>query len=113
MGGSLMRFAPIAIFYHASSTETILDVARKSSYTTHPGIIAAEACAFLGYLIASAINLPVGEPSDVQSWLVTTSDEYYLKSGISEKSGWGYDQIKALVKAQPESDKERCWAWRE
>ena len=43
--GSLMRLAPIAIFYARHGDELLMERARDSSYTTHPGPIAAEACA--------------------------------------------------------------------
>jgi ADP-ribosylglycohydrolase len=33
-------------------------VARESSYTTHPGELAAEACAFLAFAVARAIRNP-------------------------------------------------------
>ena len=47
----------MAIFFHAApSDEQLLDFARKSSYTTHPGIIAAEACSLLAFLIVRALK---------------------------------------------------------
>merc|ERR1719171_1532027 len=56
--GSLMRFAPIALF--GCGTPMLGEMARKSSYTTHPGIIAAEACAFHAYIIEQALREPLG-----------------------------------------------------
>jgi len=110
--GSLMRFAPIALMYHSADLEEVYDIARKSSYTTHPGIIAAEACSLLAHLIVRALQLPEG-PVDVKDFLEQTTTEYYHRSGLSKKSGWGYDQMKELVLGQPALATERCWAWRE
>jgi ADP-ribosylglycohydrolase len=54
--GSLMRFAPIAIFCHGSTLEQLYEMARQSSYTTHPGMMAAEACSLLAHLIYRALH---------------------------------------------------------
>jgi len=110
--GSLMRFTSIAIFHHAAPVEELLHVARMSSYTTHPGIIAAEACAFLAFLIVKGLKLPPGEPQNVQDFLDEAAAEYLRISGISEKSGWGYDQMKWLVTSNPVNTTERCWNWK-
>ena len=53
--GSLMRLAPIPIFF-STSHEAAVKHAQRSSLTTHPGPIAAEACGFLSFLIQSAIT---------------------------------------------------------
>ena len=55
--GSLMRLAPVAICF-SCDVAAAMNVARQSSLATHPGTIAAEACAFLAYLIATAIHDP-------------------------------------------------------
>jgi len=110
--GSLMRFAPIAVFMHAAPMEEVLDVSRRSSYTTHPGIIAAEACSFLGHLIASALRLPEGEPANVKTFLEEAAADYLKVSGLEGKSGWGFDQMNWLVKSQPVNDTEKCWDWK-
>jgi len=34
-------------------------------------------------------------------------------SGLDQKSGWGYKEMKWLVNGKPERATERCWAWRE
>lgn len=53
--GSLMRLAPIPIYFYKD-----IQIARKysfeSSFTTHPGYIAGEACSFMAYIIVSAIQ---------------------------------------------------------
>jgi len=110
--GSLMRFAPIAVFTHAASVQEVLDMSRSSSYTTHPGIIAAQACSFLGHLIVSALRLPEGAPADVKAFLEQAANEYLKVSGLEGKSGPGYDQMKWLVTSTPVKATEKCWDWR-
>ena len=48
--------APIALAFHAQPVEHALAAAAMSSYTTHPGPLAAECCAFVSYLIIRAIH---------------------------------------------------------
>eukprot|EP00292_Cryptomonas_paramecium_P011830 CAMPEP_0113693804 /NCGR_PEP_ID=MMETSP0038_2-20120614/19887_1 /TAXON_ID=2898 /ORGANISM="Cryptomonas paramecium" /LENGTH=298 /DNA_ID=CAMNT_0000615955 /DNA_START=35 /DNA_END=928 /DNA_ORIENTATION=+ /assembly_acc=CAM_ASM_000170 len=52
--GSLMRLGPIAVRYHHDLPEC-MERARASSRTTHPGRLAADACAFLAFLLARAL----------------------------------------------------------
>merc|ERR1719382_1178960 len=110
--GSLMRFAPIALYLHSASWDDVYYYARMSSYTTHPGIIAAEACSFLAHLIVSALRLPPGQPTDVRAFLDQAAQHYLDESGLHAKSGWGYDQMKWLVTSSPRNMTERCWNWR-
>jgi ADP-ribosyl-[dinitrogen reductase] hydrolase len=109
--GSLMRFAPIPVFFHGVPIADVCDYGRLSSYTTHPGIIAAEACAFLAYLISSALKRPSG-PVDAKAFLNTAAEEYLVTSGLQSKSGWGYDEMKWLVTSKPARDTEKCWNWK-
>jgi len=110
--GSLMRFAPVALFLHAANVDIVHNVARQSSYTTHPGIIAAEACSLLAHLIVAALRLPPGEPTCVRRFLDETTEDYLRTSGLAKRSGWGYDQIKWLVTSKPVNMTERCWNWK-
>jgi ADP-ribosylglycohydrolase len=116
--GSLMRFTPISLYLHEADVKNEADMAevykysRLSSYTTHPGIIAAEACSLLGHLIIAALNRPSG-PVDPKSFLEEETVAYMKMSGLDKKSGWGYDEMKWLVTGKPERPTERCWAWRE
>lgn len=109
--GSLMRLSPIPIFYHDRTLAEICHFARASSLTTHPGIIAAEACAFLAHLIASALNRPTG-PVDPKAFLDAAAEEYLTTSGLQEKSGRAYCQMKWLVTSNPPRDTEKCWIWK-
>lgn len=104
--GSLMRLAPIAIFY-SGDLEQCMYYARESSYTTHPGHIAAECCALLAFLIAQAINdpaLPVADMEDFSArrWLEMQIDEY-LRTVLGERTGDGVDQVRQLLQSnEPE-----------
>ena len=78
--GSLMRLAPIPIFFSRDVDEA-MRCAKLSSLTTHPGPIAAEACAFLAFAIATAIHdprLPLrGAPTFTAAmWLDEIADAY-------------------------------------
>lgn len=108
--GSLMRLTPIPLFMHGASFTEVHNAARMSSYTTHPGIIAAEACSFLAHLIVRAVNWE-GEP-DPKQFLEEVTAEYLDVSGLRDRSGWGYDQMKWLVTSSPVHDTEMCWNWK-
>eukprot|EP01047_Picozoa_sp_COSAG01_P005490 COSAG01_NODE_188_length_22632_cov_15.284915_17_plen_146_part_00 len=74
-----MRLAPVPIFFAAAAAdgggaaaevaevvaalEPCCRYARESSYTTHPGEIAAECCALLAFLVARAIHDPQLPPA--------------------------------------------------
>ena len=104
--GSLMRLAPIAIFY-SSDVEQCMHHARESSYTTHPGHIAAECCALLSFLIAKAIHdpaLPISTDGalSARGWLETQAEEF-LHTVLAERSGDGVDQVRQLLQSsEPE-----------
>jgi ADP-ribosylglycohydrolase len=106
-----MRFAPVALFYHQAPMNLLYEYSRQSSYTTHPGIIAAEACSLLAHLIVRAVNRPPGA-LNVKQFLDHETEEYYRMSGLSQKSGWGYDQMKWLVTSKPVHETEACWNWK-
>lgn len=111
--GSLMRYTPIAIYHHdAKKMLEVYECSRAASYTTHPGIIAAEACSLLGHLIVAAVNLPEG-PVDPKKFLVDECARYMDMSGLAGKSGWGFDEMKWLVNGNPERATERCWRWKD
>lgn len=110
--GSLMRYTPVALFLHSTSMQEVYDVSRMSSYTTHPGIIAAEACTLLGHLVVRALQLPDRGVTDVKKFLEDATQEYLEMSGLKDKSGWGYDQMKEVVTSSPKQMAERCWNWK-
>jgi ADP-ribosyl-[dinitrogen reductase] hydrolase len=109
--GSLMRFTPIALFFHSVPLPFLYEFCRQSSYTTHPGIVAAEACSLLGHLIYKALRRPSG-PVDAKQFLEESTAEYLRTSGLESKSGWGFNEMKWLATGKPERKTERCWEWR-
>jgi len=109
--GSIMRLTPVPLFFHAVPDHEMYEVARQSSFTTHAGPAAAEACAFQAHLIRRALERPQG-PVDAKAFLEAASAEYLKTSGLQEKTGWPYDHIKWLVTGNPPRKEERCWQWR-
>ncbi len=53
--GSIMRLAPVPLFYAADPLEAI-EKSADSSRTTHGALTAVDACRYLGALIAGAVN---------------------------------------------------------
>jgi len=109
--GSLMRLAPIPIFLHAASFEELCRTARDSSFTTHPGFVAAEACALLAHLVRQAITRGP-DPVNVKDFLDLETQDFYAKA-LSDKEGPGFDEMKWLVTSSPVRDTERCWNWKD
>ena len=50
-----MRLSPVPVRFFHDAGGAARAAAKESSYATHPGPIAACACEFFSYLIASAI----------------------------------------------------------
>lgn len=63
--GSLMRLAPLPVFY-AHDREQAMAKAYAQSKTTHQGDEAAECCRLLAHLIVCAINCPDASPAEVK-----------------------------------------------
>jgi ADP-ribosyl-[dinitrogen reductase] hydrolase len=102
--GSLMRLAAVPIFF---SKDPIIaaNMGAEQSYTTHPGKLAADACAFMSYFIASAINrtdeTPIKEFIDTTIFAFLTIFEPHFSS----------DCIDLLQSVAP-TEKEACWNWK-
>jgi ADP-ribosyl-[dinitrogen reductase] hydrolase len=52
--GSLMRLAPVALFYYPSQSD-VVEFSMQSSFTTHAAPEAVECCALLGLALAGAL----------------------------------------------------------
>jgi ADP-ribosyl-[dinitrogen reductase] hydrolase len=70
--GTIMRLAPVPVFFFRDPTEAA-KASAKSSFATHPGPIAAAACAFQGYLIARAIGRHAEASNDAAVFFGTRS----------------------------------------
>ncbi|OGD57277.1 ADP-ribosylglycohydrolase [Candidatus Bathyarchaeota archaeon RBG_13_52_12] len=53
--GSLMRLAPVPLFYHTHPREAV-EYSGLSSKTTHGALVAVDSCRYLGGLIIGALN---------------------------------------------------------
>uniref|UniRef100_A0A7S0AEC3 ADP-ribosylglycohydrolase n=1 Tax=Pyrodinium bahamense TaxID=73915 RepID=A0A7S0AEC3_9DINO len=106
--GSLMRLAPVPVFL-SRDAQAAARCSAQSSFSTHPGRVAAAAAAFFGFTIARAIT------RDKDS--VVASD--FLDSVVKEFTMLGFpgaegcEEVSRLLKsAEPEGSPEECWNWR-
>jgi ADP-ribosyl-[dinitrogen reductase] hydrolase len=66
--GSIMRLAPVPLFY-GPDIEAAVDYSGRSSESTHPAARPVDACRYLGALIASAVSgVPKEELVDDDFW---------------------------------------------
>jgi len=115
--GSLMRLTPIPIFFHKYSLEAASKISSESSYTTHPGPIAAEVCGFMGYVIAEALTAQRPADANIRTFLDRCVDDYLKAIGLHQKPEGGKLDPKVILwtllrETQPESSTELCWDWR-
>merc|ERR1711959_726356 len=81
--GSIMRLAPIPVFF-SHDVEKAMLISIESSYTTHPGSVAATMCGFLGFLISSALRRgsePVTAAEFLDEYVVTYMKRLEASSG--------------------------------
>ena len=93
--GSLMRLAPVALF-HCTNSERASEDAKASSYTTHPGPIAAEACAFLAHLLVRCIRDYEGSDAaayGARTFLCAVADEYAAQLALSRADEPGVAEL--------------------
>jgi ADP-ribosylglycohydrolase len=121
--GSLMRLAPIALHHLRSPDVAAIDMAvvheaaKRSSLVTHPGPIAAEACAFLAHLlVVASTSFSVVEgvvQGASRAFLIGVADEYEGMLARTRADEPGVEEMCRLLRAtEPEGSKERCWNWR-
>eukprot|EP01084_Bolivina_argentea_P101547 182037_1 len=84
--GSIMRLAPIPVFFcHCRQSPKMIDIAmeftKQSSFTTHPGYIAAECCALMSYVMIHAIHRQ-NEEKDLRVFLERITNEYLKRIEI-------------------------------
>lgn len=106
--GSIMRLAPVPIYYHRKPFDIVRKYAELSSRTTHPGNDAAEACAFMSYLIVNAINR-----THNYTHKKLTPIQFFLESMASSFHTTNANLQKLLEGMQTKKSTEYSWNWRE
>jgi ADP-ribosyl-[dinitrogen reductase] hydrolase len=100
--GSIMRLAAVPVLNHRDPAAAAR-MASESSYATHPGPIAADACGFLAHLIVRALS--AARP-DARAVIDDAVAEYL--DIVSPRSA-----LAAMLRAQePDDSLERNWNWR-
>lgn len=115
--GSLMRLAPVPLA-HRTSAAAAARAAFASSLTTHPGPIAAEACAFLATLLVRAMaefrTTDVAEGA--RAFLERVADEYVTTELCGGREVGGrpgtVELARMLRSSEADGGFERCWNWR-
>lgn len=94
--GSLMRLAPIAIYYH-SDLESMIHFASESSRTTHGAKECLDACAYFASLLHAAfLGLDKTEILSSSFYQASTrkikkiQSQAYLNKSVNEVKGTGY-----------------------
>jgi ADP-ribosylglycohydrolase len=106
--GSLMRLAPIPIYFH-NDINVAIACSAESSRTTHPGSSAADACAFLGFLIVCAIKRPLGCEKTAAIFLDECCEAYLQRLATGQQ----LVLKRLLLGEEPIGSTERCWNWRD
>jgi ADP-ribosylglycohydrolase len=106
--GSLMRLSPVPVYFHRDPA-VAARVSSESSLTTHPGPIAADACSFLGFAIARAINRPEGDRANAAQFLDECCEAY---QALPDARGQA-TLLQLLAASEPPGSTERCWNWRD
>lgn len=120
--GSLMRLAPIPVFYAADPAK-VRAFAALSSRTTHPGELAAMACELLAFLTAAAISKPPvlgpgpgragGAGMTVKQWMDEQADAFTAALDREGKTAGQWPTLRRLIAAaEPATSTELCWNWR-
>lgn len=105
--GSIMRLAALPLYFF-KDIDLCIRVCAESSYTTHPGNIAADACAFLGYLIARALTRPMKKESP-QRFVDSVVASYLVRPEVALQP----ELMKLLNSVEAPTSLERCWNWRD
>ncbi|MYN04737.1 ADP-ribosylglycohydrolase family protein [Pseudoduganella sp. DS3] len=94
--GSLMRLAPVALFFHPSESD-VLEFSALSSRTTHAASEAVECCRLFGLLLSRALQgmprdalLDVGAAGFAEVKVAQLADRAYAGKGIGDVTGSGY-----------------------
>jgi ADP-ribosylglycohydrolase len=108
--GTIMRLASVPVFF-ACDPSAAARTSAASSYSTHPGPIAAAACAFQGYLIARAIRRESSEAPASAAEFIDQVVKEFIAAGYPGSEGCK-ELERLLASAEPTGGKEECWNWR-
>jgi len=108
--GSIMRLAPVPVRFH-TDIKLARDIAYESSLSTHPGLMAAEACKLMAHIIVRAINRGADEKVTAAVFLDDVCEEYLTMLGPSP-SGACLVIRRLLLSGEADSSTERCWNWK-
>eukprot|EP00929_Paragymnodinium_shiwhaense_P000085 TRINITY_DN10022_c0_g3_i1.p1 TRINITY_DN10022_c0_g3~~TRINITY_DN10022_c0_g3_i1.p1 ORF type:complete len:565 (+),score=76.62 TRINITY_DN10022_c0_g3_i1:74-1768(+) len=107
--GSLMRLAGVPIFFHSDEKKAV-ECSAQSSFTTHPGPTAAEACAFLGFCIVRAMKRSSSDATPAKAFL-DKSVKDFLNTARGKSCGPALKKL--LASKEKPGSKEYCWNWRD
>jgi len=105
--GSLMRLAAVPVLFSRDAVAAAR-ISAASSEATHPGKIAAAACAFHGFAIAKAITQAAGLGSP-QSFLDGAVEDFFA-AGLPGAEGCS--ELERLLRSAEPEGTEECWNWR-
>jgi ADP-ribosyl-[dinitrogen reductase] hydrolase len=101
--GSLMRLAPVPIFFSCSTEAELKDLlltAALSSMATHPGALASESCQFLAFLIMKAIQGPPQESA--KQFMDSVTAEYLSLIQVRKSDIFGKPYSEQVLKSMTE-----------
>ena len=100
--GSMMRLAPVSCAFFRTPG-VAMEIARKSSLTTHQGEEAAECARLLSYICTLAINSGDDEP-----------DACRILDAVQQTFSSSEPSVMSLARgeAEPSGDSDRNWEWR-
>lgn len=106
--GSLVRLAPMPVFFHAD-VDLAVEACAESSLTTHPGRAAADACGFLGFVTIRAILRSGSRGQTAKEFLDACVEAY-----VDRPETKGQELLMRLLRSsEPQGSKEILWNWRD
>jgi ADP-ribosylglycohydrolase len=108
-----MRLAPVPVFYH-NNVDKAMAASEESSYTTHPGPVAAEACRLVAYIICRAIESDDDHTTDAASFLDQVTADYIAMTADQQGGPLsGIHEVRQLIaSAEPMESTELSWNWK-
>ena len=109
--GSLMRLAPVPIYFHYDEKKA-LEFASNQSYTTHNGEEASECCRLMTYLILNLFKRDEKQNfreifENLKEFKSNVRSVCYMASSCQEK----FDEKEHPIKFN-QSDRDRNWNWK-